>query len=249
MGFLQEARRRNALLFFLSAAFTALFLLFLLAYYFCGSIPIADVCYWLKPFKFSISFAIYTLTVGWLMEYLKPLWGKNTITLVSIIFATLIMVEMGVIALNSMQDSFGFEDQEIDANLKFVGNVAIIGSSLVVLLIGVFFFGPISVKPDAYLWGIRMGIIVFLLSCLLGVFLRQYFAPSTPTAFHFGFPFTQFSTPRSNLLSLHFFGIHALQLFPLMGWFLNKKLAYALIFTLSFIFVAGTLFFIALLYI
>ena len=249
-AFFSEAKRRNRLLFYLALALSFTFLIFLATFEVCGKPPLAEICYWLKPFKFSLSFAAYVFTMGWLMEYLKPMIGEKRLRQASLWIAALILIEMVVIFLQSIQysDSYAYlqlsekSTQSISSVLHVMGNAGILANTAVATYIAILFFGKIPLKPSSYLWGIRTGFAVFISSCFLGIFLLLYYGQVPPDHESFGFPFTQFYSARSNLLSLHFFGIHAIQFFPLIGFYFKEQLAHFVICSLLF-FYAGNIFF------
>lgn len=249
LSFLQEGKRRNWLLFYLAASLTLLFLVFLSTFWVCGYTPLLDICYWLKPFKFSLSFAIYVFTLGWFMEYLKPQWSEKKISWISYSIAVLITVEMISILLQSVQYSEGyarldFSNQtslSIAATLHVISNLAILVSTAIVLYVAGHFFTNISLRPRPYLWGIRAGFFVFAFSCFIGGFMLHHYGQVPPNHGDFGLPFTHLNSSRSDLISIHFLGIHAIQALPLAGFFLKKQLAYAVIFTLTALFIISGL--------
>jgi len=59
----------------------------------------------------------------------------------------------------------------------------------------------------------------------------------------FGLPFIQSNSVRDHLISIHFFGIHALQFLPVMGFFLKEKIAYYTVNFILFGYLASTLYF------
>jgi hypothetical protein len=250
---LAEAKRRNALLFYLSMILAFMFLIFLGSFGVCGNPPIAEICYWLKPFKFSISFALYVFAIGWLMEYLKPVIGEKRIWIVSVLIASLIVIEMVVIFLQSIQHSEAYTHFQLAENttetisniLQLISTTAILTNTAIVSYVGILFFRKIPLQPSSYLFGIRIGFAVFLSSCFLGVFLLLYYGKVPPDHEHFGLPLTQLSSMRNNLISLHFFGIHALQLFPLIGYYFKEQISNLVIYGLLVGYVGYTIYFFA----
>jgi hypothetical protein len=252
-SFLVEAKRRNPLLFYLAVVQTVLFLMFLATFWVCGSPPIAEICYWLKPFKFSLSFAIYVLTLGWLMEYLRSDIGEKKLRLVSIGIALMTIMDTVAMFLQSMQHSELYTylqlsektTEFISEALRLISDTGIVVNSAIACCIAICFFRKNSLQPRTYLWGIRIGFAVFISSCLLGMFLLAYYDKMPPDHEHFGLPFTQLHSIRYNLISLHFFGIHAIQLFPLIGYYFKERLANFTMGLLTLGYVGGTLFFLS----
>ncbi|MCA1850251.1 MAG: hypothetical protein LC672_04185, partial [Acidobacteria bacterium] len=73
-GFFDEARRRDPLLFWVSAAHLLLVPLMLAVAPFDDRL-VTGINPWIKPVKFALANALYMLTVGWLFHHL-PAGGK-----------------------------------------------------------------------------------------------------------------------------------------------------------------------------
>jgi|694.fasta_scaffold11832_2 hypothetical protein len=231
MYFIDELRRRNSLFFYSGLLLFAMFIAFLISYSFC---PYAffEICHWLKPGKFALSFAVFLLTLGWYMEYLKGYLGEQKIKMLSRLIVFLIFAELVDIFLQSwlVSDSdYRFQIptltiREFSRLLYLLGNGLILVTTSITIYIGLQFFRPLSLKPTLYLWGIRAGFIVFIVSSILGGFLVHKYGQVAADPSHFGIPFTQFVPKRNILISLHFLGIHYLQLIPLCCFYFEKYL-------------------------
>lgn len=229
MKCLEELHRRNEILFYATAIFTAIFITFLIGYQTCGYV-LYEICHWLKPGKFAISFAIYTATMGWYMEYLKDTLGEKRIRILSIAIVTLAFTEMLAIVFESWLTSGSIYSIQIPPEtakwlsraLYLAGNTMIITTTIITSYIGLQFFKPISLEPYAYLLGIRAGFVVFAISCTLGGYLIDHYGQMPLDGTHFGIPFMRYGSRRDILSSLHFLGVHYLQLLPLCCYFFHK---------------------------
>jgi hypothetical protein len=226
MTFLAELHRRNPLFFYVSLVFLALFTLFLTGYITC-EYALFEICHWVKPGKFTFSFAIYAMTLGWLMEYLKEVLSRSKIKFLTWAITLLISAEMVVILL---QSGLGSQATQLQALLYPLGNLIILINTLMVAYIGLQFFRPLTLKPIVYLWGIRMGFVIFMLSSVLGGFLVHKYGQVPPDPEHLGIPFTLFSTKRDLLISLHFLGIHYLQLLPFCCYYFQNQISQSFVF-------------------
>lgn len=248
--FLMEIRRRNGLLFYLGMGLFALSTVILATFGICGN-PLAEVCHWLKPFKFAFSFGVYVFTLSWYMEYLKSTLGEKKIAQISCWVATLILLEMGAISLQSWQMSDNYNHlqfpmqttQSISSVLHIFSIVTILITTAVLIYIASQFFRKIPLKPLSYLWGIRTGFLMFIFSCFLGGFLLHHYGQVPPDPQHIGFPFAPSSSTRVNLISLHFLGIHFLQLLPISGYFLRDRIGKSFIIFSAVFYLAACLFF------
>jgi len=236
LKYIKELKRRNPLLFYATIVFTAIFIAFLISYQACGYV-LYEICHWLKPGKFAISFAIYTATMGWYMEYLKDVLGNKSIRNLSIALAALSFMEMASIVFESWLTSGSLYSKQISQDtvqwlsraLYLSVNTMIITSAIITGYIGLQFFKPINLKPHAYLLGIRAGFIVFLVSSALGGYLIERYGQMPLDGSHFGIPFTRYGTRRDILISLHFLGIHYLQLLPICCYLFDKYMKKAAI--------------------
>lgn len=174
---------------------------------------------WIKPAKFAISIAIYAWTIGWLIGSLE---GARVLrrTLSGIIALTMV-VEMACILLQSVGGTRSHfnQDSAFDAAVFGVMGLFIAINTLCVAVVLVLFLAPKPTWPPAYLAGVRVGLVLFLLASLEGGAMVTHGAHTVGDADGGpGLPFVNWSTRAGDLRAAHFLGLHGLQVLPLAGW-------------------------------
>jgi hypothetical protein len=178
---------------------------------------------WIKPIKFSISIAIYVWTLAWFLRYLSG--RKREVRMVSWIVATTMVAEILGITLQSARGvpSHFNVATPLDTAL-FSGMGAMIGLNTGMLIwVCVLFFVDHPDLPAAYLWGIRFGLLLFVLASFEGVFMVIHGSHTVGAADGgAGLPFVNWSRQHGDLRVAHFAGMHALQVLPLVGYWIGR---------------------------
>lgn len=187
------------------------------------STEILGINRWIKPMKFSISIAIYLVTLA---VYLYHLKGRERAKKVIAYGATAMMV--GEIILIVMQAARGttshFNNATAFDGMVFsaMGLMIMVNTFLLIYLLVLYFRGETEL-PRSVLWGMRLGIILLLLASVVGglmsVILRHSVGLADGGA---GLPFVNWSTTGGDLRVAHFIGMHAFQAVPFFAYTLEK---------------------------
>ncbi|WP_299215536.1 hypothetical protein [uncultured Aquimarina sp.] len=179
---------------------------------------------WIKPLKFSISIAIYTLTVGYLMT-IYP-YSKRKKNIINNIVSYTLLLELGIIFYQASRGvpSHYNESTPFDAIL-FLGMGFFIGINVLIMLL--FIFDTIRLKLDttkSIQYAILMGwLIIFFGSWVGGQMITQMTHNVGPADEGTGLPLVNWSTISGDLRVAHFFGLHGIQIIPLFALWVSKK--------------------------
>ena len=184
------------------------------------------VSVWLKPWKFAVSIAIYSLTVAWMVTLV------GTGARLARGAATAAAVALGIeIALITTQAARGVPSHfnthtPLDAMVFDVMGASIVSVWVATLVLAV-----------GLGWGLGVGLLGMILAVLminpLNQMVLQQISHAPPTLLDGGhtvgapdggpgLPITNWSTRAGDLRAPHFVGIHALQLLPLLAWLLSR---------------------------
>src|SRR5947209_4588645 len=228
-----------------SRLLTAVFLLMLVVFVanllgmFLDSRTITGAPAWLKPAKFSISVAILTGTLAWMLRYLPG--TKRAARIAGAITAICSFIEIVVIDLQAARGTTSHFNvgTPLDAFL-----FASMGISILVLwfatvwLCILFFRARFADRPLG--WALRLGILISVIGSIVGGLMvratetqraqMEQGRPSIVGAHTVGgpdggagLPVVKWSTQHGDLRIPHFLGLHGLQAVPLLYFFLIRR--------------------------
>lgn len=219
---INELRHRDPLLFWIGAVMLlALIVVTLLS---IGDMRlILGVNPWLKPMKFLTSIAIFLWTVAWFMPETQSRPGARNLIRWTIGLAMLI--EIACIILQSARGTTSHYNGQspFDAMIFAVMGVTIFVNTIAMAVFLWIVRRDTPPNRAGYIWGIRLGVAIFLLASFEGGLLvangaHTVGAPDGGP----GLPFVNWSTQFGDLRIAHFFGMHAMQALPLLGFVLDK---------------------------
>ncbi len=220
--FLQELYRRNPWL----AAFGGLMIagfLFALFASFVDSRTVTGVNTWIKPMKFCLSVAAYVWTLAWFLHYVRD--SRRSFKIISVGVTVFMFIEMACIysqGARGVQSHFNFSTSYDATVFSLMGMMIYLNLVLDAWTLGLFFVKRPAL-PGSYLWGIRFGLLLFLIFAFLGQLMINRMAHSVGAADGGpGLPMVNWSTVGGDLRIAHALGLHALQFIPLVGWLLFK---------------------------
>jgi hypothetical protein len=185
---------------------------------------ITGVNIWLKPAKFAMSISIFLLTMAWLLgELRRPRWMIGAITVVVIASMTLEQVLITLQAARGVTSHYN-NDTAFDAMVFSLMGLGVGTNSLAVGLALILFLGSFDQARPAYWWAIRCALLIFLLGSVQGFAMianggHTVGAPDGGP----GIPVLAWSNVAGDLRIAHFIGIHAIQVLPLFGWWIDRS--------------------------
>ena len=217
-----ELYHRDRLLFF-TGAFMLLLLVVATLLSISDTRLILGLNPWIKPMKFMVSITIFLWTVAWFMPETEP--RPRSRALVRWTIALAMTVEIAMIVMQSVRGTtshFNHESAFDDAVFSIMGLGVVFNTAAMLLFLWII---RRDTPPNraGYIWGIRFGVAMFLLASLQGAVIVGNDAHTVGAADGGpGLPFVNWSTQFGDLRIAHFFGMHAMQILPLLGFMLDR---------------------------
>jgi hypothetical protein len=223
MQWLQELQMRSPILYWFGWA-CLLGALISIVMIQLSSTQVLGINAWIKPMKFYISVWIFCWSIGWILFELHQ---PKALYYYSIMVVIVMVIENGIItwqAANGRLSHFNTSSPLYGMLFSIMG-IAIVTLTVWTLLMGLRFFQLTTAQLSAgYLWGIRLGILLFVLFSFQGGIMAARLSHTVGAADGSpGLPVLNWSKQHGDLRVAHFVGIHALQLLPLLGYYLFRS--------------------------
>jgi hypothetical protein len=223
MYFFGELRKRNPVLFWfglmnLVAGITCLVLTQV------DSTRILGINAWIKPMKFYFSIFIMSWSMGWLLFHLHQ---PGRVRWYSWAVVITMLVEMIAITSQSARGTtshFNITSSFNGIVFRIMGIAIMIFAIWTAYICFLFFRKKNFDIPRHYVWAIRLGILLFVIFsiegwAMVGIMKHTVGAPDGGD----GLPIFNWSRRHGDLRVAHFFGMHSLQIIPLVGYYLTKN--------------------------
>ena len=200
---------------------------------------ITGVDAWLKPAKFGISTAIFSITIAWLYGYLTP---SRKINRFANTLAAVLILEVAIIYIQAFRGTTSHFNimTPLDGILFSVMGIAIL--ILWLATIGVFLtLWRQPFTDPAWGWALRLGMLITVIgSATGGLMLRTTPEQSAQHRLHLntgangghtvgakdggpGLPGVGWSEEHGDLRIPHFLGLHAIQAIPFLAWLTRRR--------------------------
>lgn len=180
---------------------------------------------WIKPMKFYFSIGIVCWTFSWLLVYVQK---QKAVKVFSVVTVITMLIEMIIItwqAANGRLSHFNISTAFYGILFSVMG-IAITIFTLCALYVTVLLFKQKEFPlwmTDGYKWGIRWGLLFFVIFAFEGGLMASllHHTVGGPDGDE-GLPVLNWSKFYGDLRVAHFFGMHALQLLPFIGYYFTR---------------------------
>jgi hypothetical protein len=228
--FLETLKARNEPLFYfgLVCLLAAMVCLVLTKF---SQTQVAGTSAWYKPFKFFLSSTIFVWSMGWYLHYLGESNAVFWYSIGMILFLGFENIYIIIQASRGQLSHFNVSTP-LYASLWSLMATAAVGISVWTAVIGVqFFTNDFPELPTAYVWGIRLGLIIFVIFSMQGLAMGARMAHTVGALDGSpGLPVVNWSKRYGDLRIAHFLGMHALQVLPIVAFHLIKSVKWTIVF-------------------
>ncbi|MEO7674674.1 MAG: hypothetical protein ABIU09_11435 [Pyrinomonadaceae bacterium] len=217
-----ELFREHRALTIAGAISFACFVIFSAAMLF-DSTQVLGINRWIKPVKFFISIAIFLWTVAVYLKHVKG--GEKLAAILSWAFILIFTIEMVVIVLQSARGTTSHFNNStaFDGMMYAIMGLSIAASTILTGIIAFLYFRSEIDLPRSIVWGMRLGLVVFLAGSFEGGYMSTQIGHAVGVADGgAGLPLVNWSTTGGDLRVAHFLGLHAFQAVPLFAYMLER---------------------------
>jgi hypothetical protein len=187
------------------------------------STQVMGISAWYKPTKFALSTFLYSWAMAWFISYLPSF---NT-AIFSWSVVVLLGFEVAYIAFQAGRGQLSHYNVSTPMYSALFSMMAL-AATLVTLYTAyvavLFFANKFTSLPNYYLWSIRLGLIIFVLFSFEGFVMGSRLSHTVGIEDGSkGIPFLNWSLSHGDLRIAHFIGMHALQVLPLLSFYILRN--------------------------
>ena len=221
-AFIPELKARNETLFYFGLVCLAFAALFLALTYFTNT-KVYHVNAWYKPFKFAVSTWLFAWAMAWYCSYL-PSFNITLFNWSTIILLGFEIVYIAFQASKGQSSHYNVSTPVYSALFSLMALAATLVTIYTAYVGLLFWTNKFPDLPMYYLWAIRLGILIFV------VFSFEGFAMGSRMSHTLGAVndnsdlwILGWSKTFGDLRIAHFVGMHALQILPLLSFYVFKN--------------------------
>ncbi len=187
------------------------------------STEISGINRWIKPMKFFVSIAIFLWTTAVYLPYLKGF--EKSAQFISWAMIFIFTLENLLVVMQTVRGTtshFNLKTPFDGAVYAAMGISIALNTFLALYLLYLYFRAEIEL-PKSIVWGMRLGLILFLAASVEGGYMSAQIGHTVGAADGgAGLPLVNWSTKNGDLRVAHFFGMHAFQAVPFFAYTLEK---------------------------
>jgi hypothetical protein len=222
IDFIQNLKTRNETLFYYGLLCLVASIVFIILTKLTNT-QVYHVNAWYKPFKFAFSTFLFAWAMAWYCYYLP----NFNIKLFNWSVIILLGFEIFYIAFQASKGQLSHYNVSTPVYAALYSMMAIVATlvTLYTAYIGLLFFtNHFPELPNYYVWGIRLGIVVFVLFSFegfaMGARLNHSVGALNDNSNWF---IIGWSKTVGDLRVSHFIGMHALQVLPILSYYVLKN--------------------------
>jgi hypothetical protein len=198
---------------------------FLSIYAINNSVQVLGINSMIKPVKFCISTWAYAWTMAYLLFYIN---NQNKVKWYSILASFVMIFENGVIIVQAFRGKLSHFNQSalVDGILYALMGGMIVWLTTATLVITLRFIFQKTYKINSsFALSIKIGLAMFVIFSFLGGYMSVINSHNVGGDMgQAGLPLLNWSTIFGDVRVAHFFGIHSLQLIPILGSFISARI-------------------------
>jgi uncharacterized membrane protein len=193
---------------------------------------------WAKPVKFTISLAVYSLTLAWMHSAIRNVRLRRLSWWAGTLGAIFALLEISVITLQVIRGTSSHFNisTPFDKSMYLLMGSGVVFLFGAVLVIGTLLVFSHAIEDRSVLWALRLGLLIGVAGLSVG------FLMTIPTALQLATPhvghvgshsvggddptgglfFLGWNSEHGDLRVSHFIGMHALQVLPLLAILLRR---------------------------
>lgn len=220
--FFNELKSRGELLYYFGWICLALSILFLVLVQIAPN-QVAGVNAWYKPFKFALSTFFYSWAMAWYVDEL-PQFNITLFAWAVIVLLGFEIIYIAIQAGRGQLSHFNLSTPFYAAMYSLMAFAATAVTLYTAYVAVLFFQQPLPHLPNYYVWGIRLALVIFVIFSFEGFVMgsRLTHTIGGPDGGP-GLPLLNWSTKYGDPRIAHFIGMHALQVIPLLSFYVFKS--------------------------
>ena len=239
VGFIKELKVRNEYLFYFGLLCVIISIVCIVLTK-TSSSEVQGVNAWYKPFKFVVSIGLFSWSMAWYCHYLSNFNPTPFNWTVIILFG----FELAYIIFQASKGQlshFNFDTPLYSILYSLMGLAAVIVSLYTAYIGFLFFTQSFPNLPSHYTWAIRLGILIFVVFSFEGALMSSQMSHSVGAINdNSNWWIIGWSRTVGDLRVSHFIGMHALQLLPLLSFYILKDTKATIIISLLYAVLATT---------